>query len=869
MNKQKVLRYDKPAENSNDGWEQYSLPIGNGYCGASVFGGIENERIQFTTNSFANTFTQGGVTNFAEILLHFSQNDVTDYERGLRLTDGVAYSTYRSSLTQITREAFYSYPDRVFVYRVTASEIISFSAELVIPFLGTRALDEGGRTGTIRSEKNRLTMRGELPSRALIYEGILSCSCNGTVENKDDKLIITDATDACFYFVAGTSYKLCSEMFLSEKHEATGCDPHDALITDLNYACASGWAILYARHVADYGELAARAQIDLGGVDDGRTTDKLLDAYKNGEQNTLLEELYFAFGRHLLISSSRKGSLPASLQGVWTIHDKSPWGSFFWHNINIQMNYWPAFSTDLCETFEAYADYWKAYLKQAELFADDWIRSHNPENFVRGDCGWIIGTAATAYDIGGIPEDTHSGPGTGGLTAKLFWDYYDFTRDEGILRDVTYPAVHGSAKFLTKSLRNYDGRYLCNFSASPEQILSGDIWIDQHDDNQKYYQTVGCAFDQQMTHETVKDDLACQKILGAHDRTTDTEVEQFGNYSPVQIGYSGQIKEYEEEHFYGEIGEAKHRHLSQLVALMPGTTISSRTPAWKDAAEQTLLLRGDKSTGWALAHRLCAWARVGNGEHAYILLKNLLQTHTNPNLWDEHPPFQIDGNFGGTNGIAEMLLQSHNGYIELLPSVPAQWKNIEFKGLKARGNFSVDCKYSDGLIEKVEIFAPIGGIVKIGLSKGDELCVIKVGSKSKVATALECGVLTFTAKQGARYTVTGFALRRQPVLAEELTAEWAKNGVKLSWKKTSKPCSVYRAVGDDSSYTLLSKTATSTFIDREYDENKKERLTYKVIVGDDAAQTDRGSLVFLHPASKLEEDRYKLKFKQNNLHEKD
>lgn len=192
-------------------------------------------------------------------------------------------------------------------------------------------------------------------------------------------------------------------------------------------------------------------------------------------------------------------------------------------------------------------------------------------------------------------------------------------------------------------------------------------------------------------------------MLGEKDSITELERQQLDGYGPIQIGYSGQIKEYDEEHFYGEIGEAHHRHISQLVALTPGSTITHSTPAWLDAARLTLEMRGDKSTGWALAHRLNAWARVGDGNHAYLLLQNLLKERTYPNLWDVHPPFQIDGNFGATSGMTEMVLQSHEGYISLLPALPDNWSKVSFKGLKARGNFTVDCDYSDGIVNALKI----------------------------------------------------------------------------------------------------------------------------------------------------------------------
>ncbi len=864
MGKKLVMRYFSPAESTNEGWEKYSLPIGNGYFGASIFGGFDTERVQFTTNTFANPYNLGGVTNFGEFLIKFENKDVADYERGLLLDSGIAYSHYTTNGIRVNRQAFASYPDKVFAYKIdTQNGTTNFDIELVIPYLGERPIDEGGRTGEIILEGNVAVMRGTLPSRELIYEARLQVESDGTVSSTKKGLAVKDASHTTIYYTLDTSYKLCPEVFMNGCFKALGEDPHDNVVACLASAVATGWDGLLERHKTDYCELINRVEFDLGGIDDGRSTEEMLQSYKDGNEELYLEEIYYAFGRHLLVSSSREGTPPASLQGVWTIHDKSPWSCGFWHNINVQMNYWPAFSTNLAETFKAYAEYWNNYKKAAGISASHWIKEINPENYVEGEgeCGWIIGTGAWMYQVEGMGKYTHSGPGTGGMTSKMFWDYYDFTRDTDILKKYSYPAIHGMSKFLTKNVKDYDGRYLCAFSASPEQILSGD-WVMQHK-HQQYYQTVGCAFDQQFIYENAKDDLACAQILGEKDHITEIEERQIDGYGPIQIGYSGQIKEYDEEHFYGEIGEKNHRHISQLVALTPGSTITHSTPAWLDAARLTLEMRGDKSTGWALAHRLNAWARVGDGNHAYLLLQNLLKERTHPNLWDVHPPFQIDGNFGATSGMTEMVLQSHEGYVTLLPALPKAWKNVSFKGLKARGNFTVDCEYADGLVKSLKIKSESGGLLKLRYEGFDKIMVVSDGQQIK--TKQNGFFIELETQIGKTYIVSGFKPVQARQIPTEFIAQWSQEGVKLFWSDMGSKYAVYRAEGNDSNYTLIAQTDACEFVDKEYNVDNKARLTYKLVCADqnyDAAID--GALAVLHPATQLEVDRYKLLFNTLN-----
>lgn len=859
-----ILCYSTPAEDSLEGWEKQSLPLGNGYMGASVFGRYDRERVQMTSNHLQNTGELGGTTSFADIYLNFSQKNVTDYKRGLDLRRGVAFCRYAADDTEFTREYFTSYPDNLLAIKLTATRpALSFTLSLEIPYLGARSPEEGGKEGSVAVFDQVITMRGRLCVRDLIFEAQATLVTDGERVEGESCIEVKNATFAEIYYVQGENYKLCPEVFLEPDpaKKALGEDPHEELCKRLAFAKAVGYDALYKTHFEDYNSLFSRVELDLGGSFE-EDTDMLLEKYKSSPDSRYLEELYFQFGRYLLVSSSRKNTTPASLQGVWSAHDKTPWTGGFWHNINVQMNYWPAFTTNLAETFEAYADYHKAYRPKAEEVASGFLKLNLPHKYKegKGECGWLIPTAANSFEIAAEEgcKMTHSGPGTVGMTSKLFWEYYDFTRDESILKEVTYPALHGASKFLTKCVKCYDdGICRAEVSASPEQIV-GNAWVTSRSHGQYYYHTVGCAFDQQMIYENGKDFLAAAELLGkTDDEVYKVQKEQIDRYAPVQIGYSGQIKEYEEERFYSEIGEPYHRHISQLMSLMPGSVIGASTPAWLDAADKTLDLRGNMSTGWALAHRFCARARTGDGEKSYLLYKTLLQNRTYDNLWDWHPPFQIDGNFGGTAGVAEMLMQSHEGYINLLPTLPDKWKNGSFKGLKARGNFTVDCRFADGIPEEITLTSCAGGEVTLRFAGIGEAKIFE-DDKETEALRRDGLTLTFATEKGKSYRIMGIGKSSLPTPPVSLCAERKGNTAALSWQGEKGLCfRVYVARNSDPCYTLLAETEKAEFVHTLPDENAVYSYRVVAFLQEDPTKESRGALATVDPSDELLRDRYK------------
>lgn len=702
------------------GWEKWSLPLGNSRFGASIFGRTVTDRIQITENSVANPLIHsknwkhgmGGTRSFGDLIFEFGHKYTSRYRRYLSLDSAVSAVTYECSGVQYEREYFLSYPDNVLAMRFTASRggKLSFSLSPLISFCGDYCVTEGdgcGRSGEVISTHTDIVMRGVSNYYNVKYEGRVRVKAyGGRITNENGTFKLKNADSAEIFFTCGTNYRMEKRVFFesdAKQKLAPYPDPSDAVLQTLNAACAKGYDALKIDHIKDYSSLFSRVRLSFGGKYRGIATNELIELYKRGEESRYLEVLLFQYGRYLLISSSRRGGYPANLQGTWCAYDSSPWGCDYHHNINVQMNYWPAHAANLAECFAAYDEYAAAYMPLARKNADKYMLQNYPERFPsRGACGWTMGTTASLYTASSPMANSHSGPGTGAMTALLFWQHYDFTRDKKYLQETAYPYLLEMSRFLLMILEKHDGKMLAGFSSSPEQLKNG-----------KPYITKGCAFDQQMIYENFDKTLQAAKIL----RITEEEepllreiAKTMPLLDPVLIGVGRYIKEYREETYYAEIGEAKHRHVSQLVALYPGTLINRKTIDWLDAAKNTLNLRGDKSTGWSTAHKLCLWARAGEEERAYDLYRAFIRNNLLPNLWSSHPPFQIDGNLGVTAGVCEMLLQNSGSTIELLPALPDSWRNGSFKGLCARGGFVIDCEWENKHIKEIYVTSGVGGI---------------------------------------------------------------------------------------------------------------------------------------------------------------
>lgn len=725
-----ILKYNKPAPIDNEfaknaigcnSWEKYSLPIGNGFFGANIFGRTITERIQISEPTLVNPWllAEGkpdevcsayGVNNFAEILIDLNHKKVTDYERSLSLDEACAKVSYKHNGVNFTRTAFTSHPDKVLVVKLEGqNNQLSFDLSVITPFLHEDPQENFGftKTGKVVVERDSFIISGTMGHYGIEYKGILKVICeDGELVSNKNKISVKNANTALIIFSCETNYSLSENVFCQLDHakKLEGCKlDHEKLNNTIDIACNLGYDKLLERHLKDYQSLYFKTKLTLGEQNEDYT-DKLLSEYINGKDSTYLETLLFQYGRYLLICSSRT-RLPAHLQGIWSCYESSPWSCGYWHNINIQMNYWPCYSTGLTELFKPYIDYAKAFMKRTRQFADAYILNNYPDKYEgEGKNGWIIGTGCSAYYIEGFDRVCHSGPGTGAFTALMFWDYYDYTRDVNFLKEFGYPALREMSLFFSKILVKIGDKYLIKDSASPENEHNG-----------KYYQTVGCAFDQQMVYENFKRTIDCAEILGEEDDFILKLKQMLPNLDPVLIGDDGQVKEYREETYYSSIGDPIHRHTSQLVGLFPGTIINSNTPEWLKGAEVTLTKRGNGTSGWGMIFRLLLWARIKNADKCYQIVKTFITQRLHPNLWSFHPPFQMDANFGYTAAISEMLLQSHSGFIEVLPSIPAQWHSGEFSGFVTRGNFEVSCKWKKGKITYLKIVANTNGTLKVKL----------------------------------------------------------------------------------------------------------------------------------------------------------
>ena len=901
----------------NDGWERWSLPLGNGYFGANVFGRTATERIQLTEKTLCNdygssTYNPGGLNNFSETYIDFGHDfgSVSEYSRSLDLRTATSSVSYVYDGVTYEREYFTSYEDYCMVIKLTASENgkLSFTLRPTIPYLQDFAYDNndptrnklmdvtkhGRVTSAVTADGAVINMSGNMGQYDVDFEaqyrvftdgnvlagtftnvyqtnviaGIADEFDSGVRDAVNQTLTVTNgtleidgATEAYIVITLGTNYdqskaKGNSSIYTTgsntAKLDAAGVDARAYNDARMNAVLANSFTkhsdiseaylALRQRHVSDYSDLFARVNftLDFDREDLKRTTDELLRRYKNDEgDGAYLEMLYYQYGRYLLIASSRETTLPANLQGTWNRYNYSPWGVGYWHNINEQMNYWHAFSTDLAECFGGYVNFIDAYVEQARRNAAIEL-SRAPFNYKGTDTGFTIGIGITPYKVG-----SSASCGELGFTTQMFWEYYQFTSDETVLREVVYPILYEAAQFITKTVayNESEDAYLSIYSYSPEQFNNSTSW----------YYTEGTPYAQSFAYLNNLHLLKAAEILGVEDDALLSEVRrQIDKYDAILVGYSGQVKEFREEEYYGEIGEYTHRHISHLVGLYPGEMINSNTPAWLDAAIVTLTERGDKATGWGVAHRLNLWSHTKLGDRTYDLVEQLLKSNTATNLWDLHHPFQIDGNFGATSGITEMLLQSHEGYIDPLAAIPSVWSDGSYSGLVARGNFSVSASWRGGCVTELSVTARDGGEVKIHIEGIADATIRDSKGKKVEFTAEGSDFAVFNTEVGETYTVSDIPEKVTVAPAEDLTAlQTSKNTFALTWGESTDAVSynVYKAVGDAADYTLIANTDSNVYLHTVPAPEENVRTTYRVCAVNADGRESVGVLAYANPKS--------------------
>ena len=750
---------DRPCTSDSE-WETRSLPIGNGNIGANIFGNIDTECItlnekslwlggpnakrgpefywnsnkdgakvlkdirrafqendletaaRLTQDNFNgtvpyDTVTFGGYTTLGDLRIEtgIPAEDYSDYVRALSVDSAFTTVNFRTSDgIRYERRAFVSYPDNMMVLRYGASARGCQNLRL-------QYHPNAASHGRFAADGNDgIVFTGRLYNNDMEYcVRIRAIAKGGSVSNTDGVLTVKGADEVMFLLTADTDYKMNLDPDFNNPKTYVGVDPVQTTAQWMKRVSKKNYGQLFDRHLRDYLSLYRRVSLQLNPsvADSGLPTDARLEAYRKGASDPLLEETYFQFGRYLLIASSRPGNLPANLQGIWANGLDGPWHVDYHNNINLQMNYWPALTCALHECQAPLHEFILSQRKHGTATAQKYFNAR----------GWATNISSNPFGFTAplIDKDMswNFNPVAASWLATHMWEYYAFTRDLKFLRDVAYPVIKDCANFCCDYLwQKNDGTLTAAPSTSPEHGP-----VDE-----------GTTFTHAVIREILHEACLAADTLGVDAADITTWHSNLLALAPYETGRYGQLKEWSRDI---DDPDDHHRHVNHLFGLHPGSSISPlTTPDLAQASRVVLEHRGDGATGWSMGWKLNQWARLHDGNHSYLLFRNLLSNGTNDNLWDTHPPFQIDGNFGGTAGIAEMLLQSHAECLHLLPALPDAWAEGSVKGLRARGGFIVNIRWKVGRLTEVDVTSLAG-----------EKCTLRYGGEE----------LEFATKAGKTY----------------------------------------------------------------------------------------------------------------------